>query len=174
MRNCFKSAGFLSLARWSLAVQCFVLVSIAHAAPTSLCALGEKVHFSCQVGKAKTVSVCGSDAQHLQYRFGVPQQIELSYPTQAKHLASGFRLAHYARFQVDRIELSFDNKGHAFVVFDYTESGVQHAGVRVTDPKGKTQERRCITEPIDRLLQLEGRVPCDEDNALNMGHCPPP
>lgn len=50
--------------------------------PKSLCKANENVLFSCSLGK-KTVSLCTSDngtaPEYLEYRFGTPAKIELSY-----------------------------------------------------------------------------------------------
>src|SRR5713101_6833009 len=54
--------------------------------PNSLCATNERIIFSCLVKRpAKIVSVCASkdltsESGYLQYRFGLPEKLELEFP----------------------------------------------------------------------------------------------
>ncbi|MFT0694729.1 hypothetical protein ACDX34_11450 [Acinetobacter bereziniae] len=44
----------------------------------SLCLKDEEIYFSCQTGK-KEISFCGKTNKFLEYRFGKPKKIEMSY-----------------------------------------------------------------------------------------------
>src|SRR5213592_3963102 len=54
--------------------------------PNSLCAKDERIIFSCPIKRpAKIVSVCASkdltsDRGYIQYRFGLPDKVELEFP----------------------------------------------------------------------------------------------
>ncbi|HIV71312.1 MAG TPA: hypothetical protein H9903_10305 [Candidatus Aquabacterium excrementipullorum] len=139
----------------------------AQAGAPTLCQADEPIWFSCAVGPTRIVSLCGThDA--LQYRFGTPQRVELRYPASANTSPRAFRWAHHSRFQADRTEVSFHNQGVDYTLFDYTEAGRREAGVDVAPGR----RLPCTQTPQGRLDQLKGKLPCDEDSALNLGHCP--
>ena len=145
------------------------------AAPESsagLCIAPEKSFFSCQTSTRKWINLCGAKSSAMQYRFGKPGKIEFQYPPNAAEGLLSLRLSHYARFQVDRFEVSFNNLGSDYAVFDYTEKRQHLAGVRVTTPDGKEREIACVKPISSELGKLQGVLPCDTDNALNGGKCP--
>lgn len=138
----------------------------AQSATATLCQSDETVWFSCRIGQAKLVSLCGT-RQTLQYRFGTPQRVELRYPKAAKDGFTSFSWGHYSRAQVDRIQIGFDNHGTTYSVYDYTEGKQRDAGVEVDS----TKQLRCTSTPQSQLSKLKDTLPCDEDSALNLGHC---
>jgi hypothetical protein len=138
----------------------------------SLCDKGETVYFACQIKNMKQISLCGSLPKNLQYRFGTHARVELRYPENTTEGPKAMRLAHYARYQTDRVEVSFQNGGTDYALFDYFEDAHRRAGVRVTTADGKEREIRCAGSIVGRLGALEGSLPCDVDNALNGGVCP--
>ncbi|MDD4882285.1 MAG: hypothetical protein PHX10_11965 [Gallionellaceae bacterium] len=145
----------------------------ANGTPTaSLCDKGETVYFACQIMNMKRINLCGSLPQNLQYRFGTPTRVELRYPENAEEGPKALRLAHYARYQTDRIEVSFQNGGADYALFDYFEDNHRRAGVRVTTADGREREILCTGSIAGRLGALEASLPCDADNALNGGVCP--
>ena len=146
-------------------------------ATDSHCSNSEKVVFSCRLSKSpKLVSVCASPTLAksdgtLAYRFGVPGKPEFVFPSQGGRSPEQFRLAHYSRYQTERIELSFDNEKFSYIVFDYYEGGQKPPvtqGVRVMprDGKGREIELRCAGKATSSLQTLAGIVPCDAENAL--------
>lgn len=146
---------------------------------TSLCRAAEQTIFSCSVtGSPKFFSLCGSrslDARrgYLQYRFGKPGAVELQFPRDRANAQRVFRYAHYFRAQVDRTEVTFDNEGYRYVVFDYYEGdikpAVRESGVRVRRHGATTKETEltCDGKPTSKLGSLESIVPRDNDNPLN-------
>ena len=146
---------------------------------TSLCRAEEQLFFTCQVtGSSKLISLCGSkslDARrgYLQYRFGKPGAVELQFPRDRANTQRVFRYAHYFRAQVDRTEVTFDNEGYRYVVFDYYEGdmkpAVRESGVRVRrhGAAAKETELTCDGKPTSKLSSLESIVPRDSDNPLN-------
>ena len=158
--------------RTTLGVLLAMQILPAHA--EGLCATGETTYFSCQTTKQRSISLCGKMPRELQYRFGMPGKVELSFPGNAKDSAKAFEFAHYFRFQTDRTEVSFRNGDVDFAVFDYSEDDrTRHAGVRVTANRKDTQ-LVCTGKITSRLAKLEGVLRCDPDKALNMGTCREP
>lgn len=150
--------------------------SVATAAPQppgGLCAEREDIYFSCQTSLGRWVALCGSGNDKIQYRFGRAGHVELAFPGTdgGRHV---FRYAHYFRAGVDRIEVLFRNEGFDYAVFDYNERGSRTAGVRVTSDSGREREFKCRGGIRSRLAELEGLLPCDQDNALNLGSCSAP
>jgi hypothetical protein len=145
----------------------------------SLCRDEEKIIFYCAVAPgARIVSLCASNALdhrrgYLQYRYGKPGAIELQFPQARANTQIAFRYAHYFRAQVDRTEVSFDNQGYRYTLFDYFEGDVKPAiitaGVRVSkhDTKGAETEFRCVAKPTSNLGKLENVITRDHDNPLN-------
>ena len=127
---------------------------IAPAPPVaSLCEKGEKVVFSCTINKpAKIVSLCASadfakDRGYLQYRFGLPQKIELEFPRTRENTQAAFKYSHYFRAQFDQTEISFTSSDHQYAIFD-DYSGEQKPashdqGIRITAPDGKETTLSC-------------------------------
>jgi hypothetical protein len=142
------------------------------AAPTQ-CQPNERVVFSCALANAKVVSVClisGNKPTNneLSYRFGKARQPEFSFPSARADSAARFRYAHYFRYQTDRTELSFENDGASYAVYDYYEGDGRPRfarGVRVT-AGGAERALTCKGPVISRLEELSDFVPCDTQNAL--------
>lgn len=109
----------------------------------------------------------------MQYRYGKPGAIELQFPQARANTQIAFRYAHYFRARVDRTEVSFDNQGYRYTLFDYFEGDVKpatiKAGVRVSkhDTKGAEAEFPCVAKPTSHLGKLENVIARDHDNPLN-------
>jgi hypothetical protein len=174
---------------WLLSLPVFTLIQpgttlLAAQAATksqssSLCRAEEQVIFTCSVvAEARTVSLCASSVLdhrrgYLQYRYGKPGALELQFPQARANTQLAFRYAHYFRAQVDRTEVSFDNQGYRYTIFDYYEGDVKPAistaGVRVSKHgrNGQEVELVCHGKPTSKLGRLETVVPRDHENALN-------
>lgn len=149
----------------------------------SLCKADETTFFSCAVGRhGKLVSLCGKGhlagkSGWLRYRFGRPQQLELSYPKTGAGVSS-FTYAHYSRYQVDRTTVSFVNGQYRYSLFDDYEGDMSPAthqqGVQVSRRESDNEPATlyCIKPAQSRLQALHGVLPCDKDDALTMGDCP--
>jgi hypothetical protein len=117
--------------------------------PNSLCAKDEHIIFSCAVRRsAKIVSLCASpqltkEHGYLQYRFGLPERIEMEFPRDRQASQQLFHYSHYFRFQVDLTEIKFGIDGYEYSVFDdyngEEKSVISTQGVSVTAP-GKPKE----------------------------------
>jgi hypothetical protein len=139
----------------------------------SLCETSETTYFSCHTGKQKWISVCGDKTGQgsIQYRFGTRAHVELTFPESAIANVS-LRFAHYFRARVDRFEVTFEVKDTSYAVFDYRENNQRIAGVRVVTADNPERELSCVGKVESRMSELESRLPCDQDNALNLGGCP--
>ena len=137
----------------------------------ALCAAPETVYFSCKTNKAQWITLCGPSIGQIRYRFGKPERIGLEYPASGKQERSAFLYAHYFRYRTDRTEVSFRNHGAEYAVFDHLDGNRRSAGVRVVTESGKEKEFPCRGLIESRLGELEGALPCDPDNALNLGSC---
>jgi hypothetical protein len=155
--------------------------SSAHAAspgpglpqPNTLCAKDERVIFSCPIKRpAKIVSVCASkdltgDRGYLQYRFGLPEKIELEYPKDRQGTQAKFQYSHYFRAQFDMTSINFTIDGYEYSVFDdyngEEKPKISSQGVSVTAP-GKPKEISfvCRTKPRADYSDLQAVLPGGE------------
>jgi hypothetical protein len=138
---------------------------------TGLCDVDEGSYFSCKTSHGKWISLCGRDDGPVQYRFGERGKIELRFPS-SKRPQETLRYAHYFRFQVDRFEVTFDTDGVRYSVFDYSEGEQNRAGVSIARAGARNVVVKCAGAVQSRWNELEPRLPCDVDNALNLGSCP--
>jgi len=124
----------------------------------SHCQIGETDYFSCQIrGTKKILSVCGSpdaaeaaDARSsnawLQYRFGRPHQIELTYPKHRSNSLTAFQAAHLMPIDDEGIRreihsLHFDLGGVSYDV-QVRDASRPFFGVAVT-VKDRVTEYQC-------------------------------
>jgi hypothetical protein len=140
-------------------------------AAASLCDAGQTTYFSCHTARHRMLSLCGALPSALQYRYGTPGKIELSYPDNAAQGAKQFAFAHYSRYRTERVEISFSHAGADYTLFDYTESGKRSAGVQVATAAGKSAEIGCAAEIRGMLAPMAKSLRCDTDSALNGGQC---
>src|SRR6476661_362372 len=84
----------------------------------SLCAVGERVIFSCGMAR-KMVSVCGgrATAPHAQYRFGTPGNIELAFPGPGQ---SGLSYAREMYSGGGALQIRFATGGYDYAVYSRT------------------------------------------------------
>jgi ABC-type Fe3+-hydroxamate transport system substrate-binding protein len=134
--------------------------------PGTLCAKNERVIFSCPVKRpARIVSLCGSkdltsDRGYLQYRFGVPEKVELEFPQSKTGTQQKFQYTHYFRAQVDLTEISFSSNGYEYQITDDYNGEEKPAqisqGVSVTAPgKPKDVNFVCRTKPKADYTDLQ-------------------
>ena len=158
----------------SLAAACVALaLSVYSWAQSSkrsgcLCGAQEKKFFSCRTAGGKSIALCGRSDGLIQYRFGTRQKVELQFPPDASQT---LRYAGYMRSQTENYEISFSVSNATYTVFDYMEEGERAAGVRVTKSDGTEAVMKCDGKFVSRLAELESHLPCDKDNALNLGGC---
>lgn len=142
-----------------LAIMGSFLLGISHTAlgVGSLCNENENVYFSCRTANGKILSLCGNvftkdqlgdvvefDNQWLQYRFGSPTTVELSYPRQKRNSITHFKAerisAQGGEIQLDAVVFVSGGIGYS-VESDVPRSG-RVEGVSVGDPKEFGIEKR--------------------------------
>jgi hypothetical protein len=138
--------------------------------PNSLCAGDERIIFSCPIRRpAKIVSLCASkdltsERGYLQYRFGLPDKIELEFPKSRTGTQPQFQYTHYFRAQVDLTEISFSINGYEYQITDDYNGEEKPAqmtqGVSVTAPgKPKDVTLSCRTKPKADYTDLQAVLP---------------
>jgi len=136
----------------------------------TLCAKNERVIFSCPIKRpAKIVSLCAakdlaSDRGYLQYRFGLPEKIELEFPKERSGSQKKFQYSHYFRAQVDMTEIGFSIDGYQYQITDDYNGEEKPAqtvqGVTVTAPgKPKDVSLSCRIKPKADYADLETVLP---------------
>ena len=145
---------------------------IARPITATHCAAHETVYFQCATASKKVINLCGVEKQTLQYRFGPPGKIELAYPANAASGWAQLQYAHYQRYQTSQTEVSFSNNAAQYTVFKRTEFSRVTAGVQVSTTAAGDKLLQCRGKVITKLEALEA-LPCDPDNALNLGACKP-
>jgi len=101
------------------------LLPLTGVAAETHCIPDEKVVFSCSVGK-KTVSICSSPKfsvtdGYLQYRFGVPGKVEMTFPEAKIHPKGKFEVNRMTPTmddgsRADLIELTFKNGDYGYLI----------------------------------------------------------
>jgi heat shock protein HslJ len=123
----------------------------------SLCDKSEQIIFSCRLQRpAKIVSLCAStdlekEQGYLQYRFGLPRQIELEFPESRQATQQQFDYQHYFRYQVDLTEINFSIEGNRYQIFDAyngeEKPRVIQYGVMIVPPTRESVSYHCRTKP---------------------------
>ena len=136
----------------------------------TLCAKSERVIFSCPIKRPlKIVSLCGSkdlssERGYLQYRFGLPDKVELEFPKDRTGTQQKFQYSHYFRAQVDMTEISFNINGYQYQITDDYNGEEKPAqtiqGVMVTAPgKPKDVSFTCRIKPKADYADLQTVLP---------------
>jgi outer membrane murein-binding lipoprotein Lpp len=136
----------------------------------TLCAKTERVIFSCPIKRsAKIVSLCASkdlasDRGYVQYRFGLPEKIELEFPKERTGTQQKFQYSHYFRAQVDMTEIGFNINGYQYQITDDYNGEEKPAqtvqGVIVTAPgKPKDVSLSCSIKPKADYADLQTAMP---------------
>jgi hypothetical protein len=136
----------------------------------TLCAKNERVIFSCPIKRpAKIVSLCASkgltsNQGYLQYRFGLPEKIELEFPKERAGTQQKFQYWHYFRARVDRTAIDFSINGYQYEISDDYEGEEKPEqtfyGVVVTAPgKPNDVSLSCRIKPKEDYADLETVLP---------------
>ena len=139
----------------------------AAAARLTLCNTGETIRFSCSTAQGKVISLCASadlsaSKGGLQYHFGKPGALELSYP--AAPSRSDFTFLKQTHINSESYSVIFSQSGFTYTVFDQNTMGsaTDHgAGVTVEKDKKIVATILCAEggkETLD-ILGLQGIIP---------------
>jgi hypothetical protein len=141
--------------------------------PGTLCEVGERIIFSCPIKRpAKIVSLCASkdltnERGYVQYRFGLPGNVELEYPKERTGTQEKFHYTHYFRAQFDLSEISFTNDGYEYQITDDYNGEEKPSqsiqGVSVTAPgKPKEVSLACRAKPKADYTDLQAVLPTEQ------------
>ena len=138
----------------------------ALAGPVDHCTEAEvAVFFSCRFADGKVVSLCASPdlsptAGTLQYRFGEPGAVELSFPSEPAHPRGHFtqRTGTWGP-RVNEHVISFVNEGVTYSLTDRFEHGEQVNQLAVKLGNGKVYPRQCV----DTVHAVTGAPRLDHD-----------
>lgn len=136
-------------------------------AAETLCNAGEKIYFNCHTHSHKTISLCGALPASLQYRFGKPEKIELSYPANAQEGKMRFLFSHYSRAQTDYTTITFKNADADYTLAEYlTDDAPKGKAQLEVTVAGKETDIICTGQYVSKLGDLKPFLPCDPDSAL--------
>jgi hypothetical protein len=149
------------------------LPAMAFAAGKSLCNANETAVFQCRM-KDKLVSRCASrdfsgSNGTLQYRFGLPDKVELNYPQTPQPAQGHFHFSRTAYSGGGATHIRFTNLDYEYILFERTirtgfGSGPNNpefsAGV-ITRHSGETSTRKCSDDASINAEALEA-IPAEE------------
>ncbi len=156
-------------------------MSAAHAA--GLCKAEETTVFSCELKQNhKTVSLCASKSfteqgGFLQYRFGQPNKIELTYPQELKGSLARFGYDEYSRPDLSTFVVGFNNGGYRYELMETTEGGSDDGTTTrkliVTSKAKKSVELTCLDNErtVSDITTLGGVLKCDKGHEIMDGSC---
>jgi hypothetical protein len=143
--------------KYALIIVTFCTVSTSiHAAPT-LCLKDEDNIFSCSAGK-KVISVCASkdlaaDHGYLQYRFGVPNKVELTIPADRSVPPANSAVSRTLTFSGGGgAYLRFKAGGYDYVVYTAIGKGWgEKDGVAIEKTGKPPTHISCKDEPVSEM-----------------------
>lgn len=146
------------------ALQCVVpLASARVKGPKGHCGAQEQVVLNCTVGK-RVVSVCGLPGKSLQYRYGPPGKLEMTFPTDP---TSYKRVAHFGRVDIPSggsAYVRFVNQNVEYVVFSGSGSGWEKDGLIAVQGGKVVNSKVCERWPDGSMFDAESfGLPKDSD-----------
>ena len=111
-----------------------IVLSSSNLQAKSLCLKTEKTLFTCETGK-KVISYCGQPNKFLEYRFGTPKRIELSYRVDANKNSNN-KINHLL---MGNDMYFFKNKGH-FYTLSIPMQGLPNLQVKKNQQRVSTLE----------------------------------
>ncbi|NIF70961.1 hypothetical protein F3J16_12300 [Burkholderia sp. Ap-962] len=166
-------------ARWIGVLEALDVSSVGHAA--SLCAAGDTVVFNCKLKENKKLfSLCSSKdlsnrAGFLQFRYGSPGKIELTYPEIKIGSQPHFGYDAYSRADVSTFILGFENGIYRYELSETTEGGDQEVSTRELLVRSPNHRRdmhlTCLDDAnlTSNISILESVVPCDRNREIGGG-----
>ncbi len=130
-----------------------------HKVPESLCDLKKEIiSFSCRLANDKLVSVCasrdlGPEAGYIVYRYGLPDKVEMTYPTTTQEPQNIFWYSNDSIKHVHQLgsqqSLSFVNKPYRYTVFSHrymlnnNQREINRAGISVAENSHIVFQKLC-------------------------------
>ncbi|MBX8574467.1 hypothetical protein [Pseudomonas cichorii] len=102
---------------------------MAYASEISFCTEDEDVYFNCSLSGGKIVSVCASgntepSAGYVQYRYGTPSNIEMSYPEKEIPPRGRLFFVNASEGSVNKDIIKFKNGSYTYIVAQSTVSSL--------------------------------------------------
>ena len=133
----------------------------------TLCAAGEDARFSCAAKNGKVISICASPdlsatTGSIQYRFGRPGAVELSYPADPAtgRTALTWNTQNHASSQ--SFNVVFQNGGFTYTVYDQDTMGSASqngSGILIEKPSAEPISIACTGPTILNIDSLEKILP---------------
>lgn len=143
----------------------------------SLCTADEQVAFSCHVGR-KIASLCASKKLsktegYVQYRFGLPAKVEMTYPEQiGVHPSRTFKWGVLGFSGGGTDYYRFSNHGYDYVVYSGFGKGWTQEGVVVEKDGRRLQSLVCKDAALGdenwRVMYSAGIPQIDDSNGFDM------
>jgi len=131
-----------------------MLPSVVRAAPTSvpeptLCSAKEQIIFSCATGRQKIVSLCASgdlkqSGGRVQYRFGKPGNIELSYPEKTEAWKELFTFSAHGFSGGGEYHIRFVNNAFEYLLYDQETRPQENSGLLVRNNGKVVSHLKCV------------------------------
>ena len=145
-----------------------VLALIAGSAQAAtLCAADEQVLWQCTIAKNhKMASLCASKEfsatqGYVQYRYGTPAKVELTYPETHRPAQQSFRYEGGYNGDGEYISVLFTNQGNDYSLFNQdsaADEGTGTASISVKTAKGNTSDFDCRYSTENRLSAIEDSI----------------
>ena len=147
-------------------------VYAASARAENLCRPDEIVLFQCKL-KTRLLSLCASKdisptAGKLQYRFGTPQKIELSYPKTPQSAAGNFFISSTMYSGGDETHIRFNSNGFDYILFDKSirtgfkgNNNPKSSSGAVIRRDGKISALNCLNN-ASMTVKVHGIMPTEE------------
>lgn len=155
---------------------CLPALSAWSQARPSLCTADERIAFSCAVGR-KVASLCASadlskTTGYVQYRYGRPGKIEMTYPQDKVHPSAVFKwgVLGFAGGGTDYYR--FSNEGYDYVVYSGMGRGWTQEGIVVEKSGKRLQSLVCKGDALDgenwKVMYSAGIPKIDDPNGFYM------
>jgi len=139
----------------------------------NLCQADENIIFSCETEHNKLLSVCGSkqlssSPGYLQYRFGQPDKIELTYPATQVLPASAFQGRAQMFSGGGAVYLRFKIKEYDYILYTGSGKGWAVNGLVLLDYSKFTSYLMCKNDMVSEIspqLLEQLKIPQDSDDS---------
>ncbi|MFM0037695.1 hypothetical protein [Paraburkholderia strydomiana] len=150
-----------------------------------LCSTNEMTVFNCELKENhKIVSMCASKnltdkRGFLQYRYGLPNRIELTFPKNLENSQTQFGYDEYSRPDLSTFVVGVNNENYRYEISETTE-GSEEDGVttRTWLVSSETNELRSVKltclgnrNTVSDISMLGRVLRCDKEHAMVEGAC---
>ncbi|MFP3569726.1 hypothetical protein [Paraburkholderia sp. SIMBA_030] len=158
------------------------VIDTAHAA--GLCSANETIVFNCELKENhKIVSMCSSKdltdkKGFLQYRYGLPNKVELTFPKSRENSQAQFGYDEYSRPDLSTFVVGFNNANYRYEISETTEGG-EDVGVTTrsllvsSEANKRGLKLTCLDNKntVSNISTLDHVLNCDKKRAIVEGAC---